>query len=447
MKILDKRVFKDAIRFLALISADLLSFYLSVYLSFLTRAFLGMVLENFLTTFRQNLKLYTFFWGLPFLFILVLAFDGLYTERRYFWDEYKAFLKSLVIYFFLLFTILSLTHGITRFSRGVLAFVPLFLIFFFPLFRYLVNLMLYHLKIREKCQFVGGEKSFEKFKKAVLSDRYAGFELGEPAIYVFVATSINDFEQKLRELQQIYRYVYIFDDAGRYLVSEFQPVFPIGKGITMFELQNKLLDPKRMALKRAIELMLAIVLLPLLLPLIFFIGVAIILDSKGPIFYSQERIGKGGKPFKCLKFRTMYRDADSRLKEILDKDEKAREEWQKYFKLKNDPRVTKVGKFLRKTSLDELPQIFNVLKGEMSFVGPRPVLRRELEEYYKEFSRYYYEVRPGITGLWQISGRNELDYEQRVRLDVWYVLNWSLWLDFVIFVKTIKVVLSGKGAY
>jgi undecaprenyl-phosphate galactose phosphotransferase len=215
----------------------------------------------------------------------------------------------------------------------------------------------------------------------------------------------------------------------------------------MFELQNKLLDPKRMALKRVIELMLAIVLLPLLLPLIFFIGVAIILDSKGPIFYSQERIGKGGKPFKCLKFRTMYRDADSRLKEILDKDEKAREEWQKYFKLKNDPRVTRVGKFLRKTSLDELPQIFNVLKGEMSFVGPRPVLRRELEEYYKEFSRYYCEVRPGITGLWQISGRNELDYEQRVRLDVWYVLNWSLWLDFVIFVKTIKVVLSGKGAY
>uniref|UniRef100_A0A7C2K4X2 Exopolysaccharide biosynthesis polyprenyl glycosylphosphotransferase n=1 Tax=candidate division WOR-3 bacterium TaxID=2052148 RepID=A0A7C2K4X2_UNCW3 len=447
MNIFSKKILKDLVRFFALIVADLSSFYLSVYFAFLTRAFLGRVLENFFTTFRQNLKLYTFFWGLPFLFILVLAFDGLYTERRYFWDEFRAFIKSLVVYFLILFTILSLTRGITKYSRGVLALVPLFLVFLFPLFRYLVNFVLYKLRVREKCQFVGDEKSFEKFKKVVLSDKYAGFELGEPASYVFVATSVRDFDQKLRELQQAYRYVFIFDDAGRFLVSEFASVFPIGKGITMFELQNKLLDPKRMFLKRGIEVVLAVFILPLLLPLIFLIGVAIILDSKGPIFYAQERIGRGGKPFKCLKFRTMYVDADLRLQEILDRDERAREEWQKYFKLKNDPRVTRIGKILRKTSLDELPQIFNILKGEMSFVGPRPVLKKELEEYYKEFSRYYCEVRPGITGLWQISGRNELDYEQRVRLDVWYVLNWSLWLDFVIFIKTIKVVLSGKGAY
>ncbi|MDI6851169.1 MAG: exopolysaccharide biosynthesis polyprenyl glycosylphosphotransferase [bacterium] len=447
MAISKKKILKDLVRFLALIFADLFSFYLSVYLAFLTRAFLGKVLANLLTTFKQSLKLYTFFWGLPFLFVLVLAFEGLYTERRYFWDEFRAFIKSLVIYFFLLFTILSLTHGITRFSRGVLALVPVFLVFLFPLFRYLINVLLFKLRIREKCQFIGSERSLEKFEKTVLSDKYAGFELGEPASYVFLSTSRDDFDQKLRELQQVYRYVYIFDDGGRFLVSEFKPVFPVGKGITMFELQNKLLDPKRMLLKRIIEVVLAVVLLPVLLPLIFLIGVAIILDSKGPIFYSQQRIGRGGRPFKCLKFRTMYIDADLRLKEILAKDEKAREEWTKYFKLKNDPRVTRIGKFLRKTSLDELPQIFNVLKGEMSFVGPRPVLREELEKYYREFSRYYFEVRPGITGLWQISGRNELDYEQRVKLDVWYVLNWSLWLDFVIFVKTIKVVLSGKGAY
>lgn len=161
----------------------------------------------------------------------------------------------------------------------------------------------------------------------------------------------------------------------------------------------------------------------------------------------QERIGKDGKPFKCIKFRTMYRDADKRLKDILEADEKAREEWEKYFKLKEDPRVTKVGKFLRRTSLDELPQVFNVLKGDMSFIGPRPVVKKEIEQYYRDKAQYYYEVRPGITGLWQVSGRNELDYERRVRLDVWYVLNWSLWLDLIILLKTVKVVFSGKGAY
>lgn len=143
----------------------------------------------------------------------------------------------------------------------------------------------------------------------------------------------------------------------------------------------------------------------------------------------------------------MYQDADIRLKEILKNDEEARKEWNMYYKLKNDPRITKIGKFLRKSSLDEVPQIFNVLKGEMSFVGPRPVLQDELDKYYKELSSYYYMVRPGITGLWQISGRNELNYEMRVAKDSWYVLNWSIWLDIVILFKTPGAVFQKKGAY
>jgi undecaprenyl-phosphate galactose phosphotransferase len=143
----------------------------------------------------------------------------------------------------------------------------------------------------------------------------------------------------------------------------------------------------------------------------------------------------------------MHKDAEERLKKLLKENKEAKREWETSFKLKNDPRVTKIGKFLRKTSLDELPQIFNVLKGDMSLVGPRPVIREEIEKYYGDFAQYYYMVKPGITGLWQVSGRSDTDYDKRVRLDTWYVLNWSLWLDLVILIKTVEAVLKGKGAY
>jgi undecaprenyl-phosphate galactose phosphotransferase len=143
----------------------------------------------------------------------------------------------------------------------------------------------------------------------------------------------------------------------------------------------------------------------------------------------------------------MYKDADKILAELLEKNPELKKEWEESFKLKNDPRVTKIGKFLRKTSLDELPQIFNVLKGEMSLVGPRPVTQEELEKYYKDYAKYYLSVWPGITGLWQVSGRSDLSYKERVFLDAWYVRNWNLWLDFLILLNTIKVVIKQKGAY
>jgi undecaprenyl-phosphate galactose phosphotransferase len=166
----------------------------------------------------------------------------------------------------------------------------------------------------------------------------------------------------------------------------------------------------------------------------------------GPAFYFQNRIGKNGKAFKCWKFRSMVTNADQILKEILEKDPVAREEYARDYKLKDDPRITKVGHFLRKSSLDEIPQLYNVLKGEMSLVGPRPVVKAE-EVYYGDKFEQYMAVRPGITGLWQVSGRNDVSYDQRVALDVWYVQNWSVWTDLVILFKTTFVVLYRKGAY
>lgn len=182
------------------------------------------------------------------------------------------------------------------------------------------------------------------------------------------------------------------------------------------------------------------------LPLMGIISILIYIDSPGPIFFAHQRVGVGGERFSCYKFRTMVVDAEKKLGRYLQRNPAAMEEWQKDFKLKDDPRITRMGKWLRKTSLDELPQLINVLKGEMSLVGPRPIIEQEIEKY-GETIRDYYLVRPGITGYWQVNGRNDVDYETRVQMDSWYVRNWSLWLDIVLLIKTVRVVAEKKGAY
>ncbi|MFC4160208.1 sugar transferase [Chitinimonas lacunae] len=166
----------------------------------------------------------------------------------------------------------------------------------------------------------------------------------------------------------------------------------------------------------------------------------------GSAIYGHLRVGRDGRPFRCFKFRTMVPDADRRLAELLASDPQARAEWEREFKLKNDPRVTRLGDFLRRSSIDELPQLFNVLRGEMSLVGPRPVIEAELVRYGDKLADYL-AVRPGMTGLWQVSGRNDTSYEHRVALDSDYVRNWSFSRDLVILFRTVGVVLGRKGAY
>ena len=183
-------------------------------------------------------------------------------------------------------------------------------------------------------------------------------------------------------------------------------------------------------------------------PVALAIALAIKIEDGGPVFYLHERVGLGGKLFKLIKFRTMCPNADRLLEEILRDNPHLRSEWERNFKLKDDPRVTRVGRFLRKTSLDELPQFINVLKGDMSVVGPRPVVPEELEKYYGDKAEYYISVKPGITGYWQVEARSDVcDYRERVEMDVWYVKNMSFWLDMKIIAKTVWVMLTGKGAY
>ena len=182
-------------------------------------------------------------------------------------------------------------------------------------------------------------------------------------------------------------------------------------------------------------------------PLLLYIAYRIKKEDPGPVIFKHIRIGKDGKPFPCYKFRSMVVNSKEMLEQYLASDPAAKEEWERDFKLKNDPRITPIGKFLRRTSLDELPQIFNVLKGEMSLVGPRPVVQEELDKYYGEAVKEYCSVRPGITGMWQVNGRSDLDYTERVLLDKWYVKNRDIKLDIKILWQTIGVVLQKKGAY
>ena len=217
-------------------------------------------------------------------------------------------------------------------------------------------------------------------------------------------------------------------------------------GTLGLEIRNNLLQRSSLAAKRLLDLALIGIVAPLILPLCGVISILVKLLSPGPAFYSQGRVGRAGEIIRVWKFRTMLENADELLQQFLIKNPELRSEWLKDHKLKDDPRITSLGRFLRKTSLDELPQLWNVVRGEMSLVGPRPIVSAEIEKFGDSY-RMYTRVPPGITGPWQVSGRNKLSYDERVRLNELYVRNWSVWLDLFILFKTIRVVLSSDGAY
>jgi undecaprenyl-phosphate galactose phosphotransferase len=217
--------------------------------------------------------------------------------------------------------------------------------------------------------------------------------------------------------------------------------------VLMLRVRNNLGRRAPRLVKRCVDIVAASALLVLLFPLLAFIAWRIWREDGGPFIYSQQRVGCNGEPFRFYKFRSMVKEADVMLESWKrERPELHAEYVQNNFKLKDDPRLLRIGRWIRSTSMDELPQLWNVLKGEMSLVGPRPLLERELE-YYGDTLPLYTLARPGITGLWQISGRSETTFLDRANLDAWYVKNWSLWYDIVILLKTVRVVLAKRGAY
>jgi undecaprenyl-phosphate galactose phosphotransferase len=211
--------------------------------------------------------------------------------------------------------------------------------------------------------------------------------------------------------------------------------------------QNRLKSRTRIIFKNVSDFTMTLILFPLLVPIMLFIAYKIKRDNPNEkILFKQKRLGKDGRKFSCYKFRTMHEESDALLKEYLSMHPEEIDYYKTYHKYKNDPRVTKVGYFLRQTSLDELPQVFNVFRGDMSFIGPRPYMLNEKEKIGEEIDTVL-TVKPGITGLWQVSGRSDVDFASRVELDVWYIRNWNLWMDLVILIKTIKTVFLKDSSF
>lgn len=204
-----------------------------------------------------------------------------------------------------------------------------------------------------------------------------------------------------------------------------------------------------LALKRVFDLAFVVIFLSLFWWVYPLVALSIWATSPGPLVYGHTRVGRGGRKFKCYKFRSMVVNSKEVLDELLARDPVARSEWERSFKLKDDPRITRVGAFLRKTSLDELPQLWNIITGDMSVVGPRPVTRREIKLYYTDGDslRHYISLRPGLTGPWQVGGRSDTTYEERVAIDREYVRNWNVWSDFKIVMATVSVIFTKRGAY
>ena len=251
-----------------------------------------------------------------------------------------------------------------------------------------------------------------------------------------VLRHLNDFSKQ-------FKYIQIMLPGGPFPMSWAYPLNMQGSG--GIELQNQLLLPGPHWVKTVFEILLVIVCLIVLCPVFLILAVLVKLSSPGPVFYRAKRIGQFGKPIEVWKFRTMREDADIRLDSLLNENSALADEWHRKFKLENDPRITGIGGYLRKTSLDELPQLFNVLRGEMSVIGPRPIVRKEIP-YYGDSYRTFCRIKPGITGLWQISGRSDTTYEERVALDMYYIFNWSIWQDLYILARTFDAVVRRKGA-
>lgn len=402
-----------------------------------------------------------------------------YFYRKTFWFELKEILRTLVIFAIFEASIIAFTEW--SFPRLVWILVWLATLVILPAARMLTKRILDHIGLWQRETWIvgSGENAVEAYK-AVSSERNLGL-----LVVGFIsdnerAETINDIdglpvisadvqwlEQQDKKMQFIvavethqaelrntwlrnfmikgYRYVSVIPTLRGMPLDSTDMSFIFSHEVMIFRVQQNLAKLSSRILKRLFDIFGSLAIIIMLSPALIYISRKVKKDG-GPAIYGHERVGKNGKSFKCLKFRSMVINSKEVLAEVLANDPEARAEWDATFKLKNDPRVTKIGAFLRRTSLDELPQLFNVLKGEMSLVGPRPIITEELQRYNDEVE-YYLLSKPGMTGLWQVSGRSDVDYETRVYFDAWYVKNWSMWNDIAILFKTIGVVLKKDGAY
>lgn len=481
------RNYRSILRTLSLIFLDFFAFYLALVLAVFVRTFLFPFFMKEAVTFGYSLSYFLSIWWVPFVYIGVFQFFKLYRVRYPFWEESRTLLKAVTIasLFVLLTVIVRNMYG--GISRLTFVFLGAAMVFAAPMVRYFGKKLLYRLGVwRERVIILGAGESGIATLKGLSNEEHLGYDVagfldddsakagkvishrgrdykvyggtehfgkfvGILGIETVFITDTGQGQEKLSELvNQVYhevKRVMIIPDIKGVAIFNSELHYLFMERLFLIKVNNNLNSLSSRIVKRAFDLTISLLGFLLTSPIYLVIALLVKLTSPGPMVFSHTRIGRDGKEFKAHKFRTMYRDSAERLKKILATDPQARKEWESSFKLKNDPRVTPLGKFLRATSLDEIPQIFNIIGGEMSLVGPRPVVREEIEKYYGDHRDYYYSVTPGLTGLWQVSGRSNTDYAFRIETDAWYVQNWSLWLDLIIILKTIPAVLKREGAY
>ena len=478
---------------------DLFAFYLSLLLAYLFRieVLSRWVSVPLLKTFRDLV----FEVWIPGVVLVVFLYEGLYTKRKPFWEETRTVVGSLFLAYLAIFSIVSLGKLSEEISRAVIVGAGFFSLLLVPLVRARWKPILHGMGFGLKKMLLFGDENIGKLTCSGLSrDHYMGFrvvgslsmtedlqsllqnpdiqgkqmslsdrndvngislaclgsiqELKKIVYREGVRGAIVAFPQIRREqlsllIERLQRYlpsVYVIPNVAQVSLLNSELLYLFYEELFILGIHNKLKFRVNRWIKSISDIFMAILLFIPLAPALASIAVLVAISSRGPIFFKQRRVGRGGRVFHIYKFRTMYDGAEERLKDLLSMDPDLHEEYTRKRKLKSDPRITPIGRILRRTSLDEVPQIINVLKGEMSFVGPRPAMEDEMIEYYGVLKSEYGLVKPGITGLWQVSGRSNNDFSLRVRLDLWYIRNWSLWLDFIILIRTVGVVLFGRGA-
>lgn len=390
-----------------------------------------------------------------FSFVIFIVFALMYNEKIYslrydFWQETKKIFRSLVIAYFIVLAMLALAKISMDYSRLFITMYFLLAIIIMPITkRYTKKLIYKYSFFKKRVLIVGDEEQVEIFKKEYKDNWYLGMKCDDKNYDTVVISSKNiSLETMALEIEK-----YLNTKSSVYIIPYVTNINFVNSNIMEYsnirfntiQIENKLLIKGNLWIKYSFDFVAMLILTPIFLVLHALIALAIKVDSKGPIFFKQHRLGRDDNDFLCYKYRTMHENSESLLQEYLKNNPSELEYYQKYHKYKNDPRITKVGKFLRESSLDELAQIINIMKGEMSFVGPRPYMLNESDKLGSK-QHMILKVHPGITGLWQVSGRNDLTFKERNDLEVWYIKNWSLWYDFVILIKTIKVVLLKIGA-
>lgn len=481
-KIQLRKIINKILMVLLMVGTDTLCFIISFLAAQQVRYEFGTAGRNMFPDYFPLEHYFKLWWLIVPLYFLFLA-EGLYFKRRTYIMELKQILKALLQYAVVILALVTVFHMSHMVSRAVMLLTVFFCCLLIPMGRYFIKQTMYKLGIwKKKVLILGAAKTGALAARALTQDFFLGYDVagfldddpekqGTSVEEIPVLGRIRDLTNIIdktttidliiaipslsrKRLLEIVKNCENTADSIR-IIPDMFGLATLGADMEslddfmMISLNINLKKPWNTAIKRTFDIFLSLLTLLFGIPLILLISLAIRHESPGPAIFVQKRLGQNGTNgrFPCFKFRSMYINSNVKFQEYLQKDPEAKKEWEEFAKIKGeDPRVTKVGRWLRKTSLDELPQVFNVIRGEMSFIGPRPYLPKELEKM-EGSEQTILVARPGITGLWQVSGRNDLSFQDRLRLDMHYVRNWSVWMDLIILYKTVSVVLNRKGAY